>query len=128
MKRRRASSRSKRFFWFIIAILVGAVLGMLYGWLVNPVRYVDTAPDMLRADYKADYVLMVAEVYAQDGDLAMALFRLSHWGGETPVQLVQTALLTAGDLGYSEPDLAKIRRLLEALQASLSQPSSQETP
>lgn len=101
---------------------------MLYGWLVNPVRYVDTAPDMLRADYKADYVLMVAEVYAGDGDLAMAQFRLSRLGGGTPLQIVQTAMLTAGDLGYSEPDLAKIKRLFEALQVSLPQSSPQETP
>jgi hypothetical protein len=35
--------------------------GLLYGWMVNPVRYVNTTPDTLRADYQLDYVLMVAE-------------------------------------------------------------------
>ncbi len=127
MKRRRASSRSKRFLWFTIAILLGAVLGMLYGWLVNPVRYVDTAPDMLRADYKADYVLMVAEVYAKDGDLAMAQFRLARLGAESPLRITQSAILTAKELGYSQQDLQKMVQLSEALQATLPQ-STQITP
>jgi len=127
MKRRRVSSRSKRFLFFTIAILLGAVLGMLYGWLINPVRYVDTAPDMLRADYKADYVLMVAEVYAKDGDLAMAQFRLARLGAESPLRIAQSAILTAKELGYSQQDLQKMARLSEALLATLPQ-SVQATP
>jgi|YNPBryantNP2012_1023418.scaffolds.fasta_scaffold10966_4 hypothetical protein len=127
MKRRRVSSRSKRFLFFTIAILLGAVLGMLYGWLINPVRYVDTAPDMLRADYKADYVLMVAEVYAKDGDLAMAQFRLARLGTESPLQIAQSAILTAKELGYSQQDLQKMAQLSEALLATLPQ-SVQATP
>ena len=49
---------TSRWILFIFAILVGAGLGLLYGWVINPVDYVDTTPDTLRIDYKTDYVLM----------------------------------------------------------------------
>jgi hypothetical protein len=55
--------RILRIFWFLVAIIVGLIGGMYYGWIVNPVKYVNTTPDTLRYDYKADYALMVAEVY-----------------------------------------------------------------
>jgi hypothetical protein len=45
---------------FLIAIAVGLALGLLYGWVLSPVKYVDTTPNTLRADYQTDYVLMVA--------------------------------------------------------------------
>ena len=59
---------SSRWILFIIAILAGAGLGLLYGWVINPVDYVDTAPDTLRIDYKTDFVLMVAEAYQGESD------------------------------------------------------------
>ena len=36
---------------------------MFYGWVVNPVEYIDIAPESPRVDYKTDYVLMTAEAY-----------------------------------------------------------------
>ncbi len=44
--------RSKRYLWFMVSILVGLALGVIYGWVINPVQYVDTPPSNLRADYK----------------------------------------------------------------------------
>ena len=51
--------------------------GLFYGWVVNPVEYVDIAPESLRVDYKTDYVLMVAEAYQVDHDLGLAVRRLA---------------------------------------------------
>ncbi len=51
---------------FLIAVILGAAAGLFYGWVVNPVEYVDIAPESLRVDYKTDYVLMVAESYQVD--------------------------------------------------------------
>ncbi len=42
-------------------LVLGVWLGLWYGWRVSPVRYVSTTPDLLRQDYRDDYVLMVAE-------------------------------------------------------------------
>jgi hypothetical protein len=105
-----------RWFRFILAILVGLLLGALYGWLVNPVEYVDTAPDSLRVDYKADYVLMVAESFRADGDLSLAQRRLTILGNDPPVEIVRKALLSA-EPHYADSDVALIRALRDALLA-----------
>mgnify|MGYP006310154069 FL=1 len=61
-------SRLKRFAFFLLAILAGAALGVIIGWEVAPVRYIETGPHTLRQDYQTDYVLMVAEIYGEEGD------------------------------------------------------------
>lgn len=103
-----------RWFRFVLAILVGLLIGALYGWLVNPVEYVDTAPDSLRVDYKADYVLMVAESYHADDNLPLAEQRLAVLGKDPPIEIVRKALLSA-EPHYSDADVALIRELRDAL-------------
>ena len=49
-----------RWFLFFLSIALGLAAGLYYGWVINPVEYVNTTPDTLRVDYQADYVLMVA--------------------------------------------------------------------
>jgi hypothetical protein len=114
-----------RWIRFFLAILVGASLGLLYGWVINPVEYVDTTPDTLKSDYKADYVLMVAEAHHRDGDLSLAVKRLALLGETPPILQVYQASLLAERAGYSDADLTLIKELLGALQASQI---GQETP
>lgn len=116
-----------RWIGFLLAIAVGIGLGLLYGWVINPVEYTDTAPNTLRIDYKTDYVLMVAEAYQTENDLPLALRRLALLGAEPPQQMVQQALLFARQAGYLEADLVKMENLLTALQA-LSDIQGQEAP
>jgi hypothetical protein len=104
-----------RWFRFILAIMVGAVLGALYGWLVSPVEFVETAPDSLNVDYKTDYVLMVAEAYSVEPDLSLSIRRLALLGEDSPMEIVRQALLFA-ESHYTETDIARIRSLSEALQ------------
>lgn len=94
-------------------------MGLAYGWLVNPVEYVDTAPDTLRVDYKTDYILMVSEAYQGDGDLDLALRRLALLGNTPVVEMVNQAILFAEKTGYTETDLDRMRRLLDGLKAAL---------
>ncbi|MCC6147845.1 MAG: hypothetical protein IT308_09790 [Anaerolineaceae bacterium] len=109
--------RPNRYLWFAVSIAAGLALGLVYGWVVNPVKYVDTPPSNLRADYKADYALMTAEIYAADKDLTLASYRLTRLGEETPLRAVQQAILTGRELGYSEDDIALLAALAEALEA-----------
>ena len=113
-----------RWFRFILAIVVGAVLGALYGWLINPVEYVNTTPASLKNDYKADYVLMVAEAYRADQDLDLAASRLALLGDKPPAETARQALLSAEPY-YKDSDLALMRLLSEALQ---DHPSPAGTP
>jgi len=53
------------------------VLGLFYGWEINPVQFVDTTPASMRADYRADYVLMIAEAFHTDQNADVAIRRLA---------------------------------------------------
>ena len=107
-----------RWFRFLVAIIVGIGLGLLVGWVISPVKYVNTTPDSLGADYKTDYVLMVAEVYQSDGSLAMASQRLALLGKEPAAQQVQTALSYAIGANYSASDISQLTHLLQAYQST----------
>ncbi|RPJ44823.1 MAG: hypothetical protein EHM21_09895, partial [Chloroflexi bacterium] len=93
--------RGKRITLFFITIAVGLGLGLLYGWVINPVKYEDTSPSMLHSDYKADYVLMVAEIYNNDKDLAQAIHRLALLDTLSPERIVASAILTARERAYA---------------------------
>ncbi len=103
--------------WFILAILAGLGLGLLYGWVINPVKYIDTSPDSLHSDYKTDYILMTAEAFRAEGDPALAARRLAFLGATPPVQMVQQAVVYAGQVGYSTADIDLLIRLGQALQS-----------
>lgn len=105
-----------RWIRFLIAIAIGAALGLFYGWAVSPVEYVDTSPASLRIDYKSDYVLMVAESYQLEEDLDLAVRRLALLGSDPPAETVRQALLFAERQGYTDADIALMRRLLRDLE------------
>ncbi len=115
-----------RWIGFIITIIIGIGLGLFYGWVIDPVDYVDTTPDSLRQDYQADYVLMVAEAYQLERDPTVAVGRLAFLSGTDPLQTAQQAVDFAHEVGYSQSDLAKLELLLEGIE-SLSIPP-QSTP
>lgn len=110
--------RNLRTVFFIASILTGLVIGMVYGWVVNPAPYRDLDARTLRSDYKADFVLMVAEAYRQDGNLPLALRRLSLISDESPAQVISRTLVTARDLGYAPTDLEVLSILSQAVQNS----------
>lgn len=101
----------------LLALVIGISLGLYYGWVVSPVQYVDTAPDTLRADYRADYVLMVAETYQMEMDPDLAVRRLAVLGSQAPGEIASQSLDYAREIGYSADDLALMQKLTIAMQA-----------
>jgi hypothetical protein len=108
--------QTKRIVWFLIMIAAGVVIGLLYGWMINPVKYVDNSASSLRADYKTDYVLMVAEIYQADGNLDLAATRLGLISSQPPGKIIAEGMLTAQSLGYTPADLTLMENLSQALQ------------
>jgi hypothetical protein len=106
-----------RWLKFLIAIVIGAAGGMYYGWVLNPVEYVDTAPDSLRIDYKTDFVLMIAEAYHAENDLSLAVRRLGLLGDKPPMDIVVEASLFAVENEYAEADLILMKALADDLQS-----------
>jgi hypothetical protein len=100
---------------FLIAVILGAAVGLFYGWVVNPVEYVDIAPQSLRVDYRTDYVLMVAEAYQVDHDLGLSVRRLALLGSSAPSDIVTNALSYALQHEYAAQDLSLLQSLGESL-------------
>jgi hypothetical protein len=105
-----------RYVLFVIAIALGLGLGLFYGWVVSPVELIDTAPNTLREDYRADYVLMVAEAYTVDGDLELAVRRLAMLGDQHPIEIISEAGVFGAQIGYTFDDLQTMRDLADALR------------
>ena len=80
-----------RWFPILIAVPLGITLGLVYGWVIDPVQYTDITPDALRIDYRTDYVLMVAEAYHAEQDPALAAQRLAVLGSEPPAVIAREA-------------------------------------
>ena len=101
----------------LLATLLGIVIGLLYGWVIDPVQFTDITPDALRIDYKTDYVLMVAEAYQTEQKEEVAARRLAILGSQSPALLVGEAYNYARSAEYAEADLALLQELSFAMQA-----------
>ena len=109
--------RSFRWVLILLALVLGTGIGLAYGWYVDPVDYFDLTPDTLRADYKADYVLMAAEAYKAEQDPGLAARRLALFGTKSPSAIAAEGLTYARDNGFSDADIARMQELVTALQA-----------
>lgn len=109
--------KSNRWLFIIIAWIAGIALGLAYGWVIDPVEFFDLTPDTLRADYKADYVLMVAEAYRFNPDPALAARQLAIFGSQSPSAIALQGLEYARANGFDDSDIALIQELVTALQA-----------
>lgn len=91
--------------WYLLtAIIVGIGLGLLYSWIISPVKFVDTPPISLREEYKDRYRAVIAAAYVATGNLERARDRLVLLGDEDGavflVAQAQRALAGEGD--YNE--------------------------
>lgn len=68
------------------ALVIGIALGLLYGWVISPVQWIDGVPAQLREDLRIDYLRMVIDSYSvnQDENLAISRYeRLQEFANST---------------------------------------------
>lgn len=106
----------------LLAVVLGLVIGLLYGWRIAPVEYTDLAPNALHADYRNDYILMVSESYQKDNDLELAAHRLALISSAAPVEIIAESI-AASD--YAQKDIEGLENLLSEMRAW--QPSLSES-
>ena len=109
--------KSNRLIFILIALAAGIGMGLAYGWIIDPVDFFDLTPDTLRADYKADYVLMTAEAYRLEQDPGLAARRLAIFGSQSPSTIASQGLDYARTNGFADSDITLIQELVTALQA-----------
>jgi len=105
-----------RWIGFFISIAFGLALGLVYGWFLNPPKSTDTRLETLRIDYKSDYVLMVAEGFQKDNDIVNAVRHLEKLGVLPVDVMIEQAIAFAQKAGYTEPDIARMQTLLDAVR------------
>ena len=80
--------------WYLFTgLFLGLVIGLAYAWTFQPVRYIDTAPVFLRANFKDEYRALVSVAFMASGNLVRAEQRL---GTLQDVDLVGVLALQAG--------------------------------
>lgn len=68
-----------------LAILVaGFAFGLLYAYVLVPVEYFDTTPDILRHDLQVDYMRMAIDSYQVNRDISLAVRRWINLGAQAP--------------------------------------------
>jgi hypothetical protein len=90
-------------------------LGLWYGWVLDPVEYRDTDISHLASLYRDEYVLMVSETYALDGDLDAARARLALLPVNDPGARVADQAEAGIARGASQSDIQALARLAWAL-------------
>ncbi|HSJ55968.1 MAG TPA: PT domain-containing protein [Anaerolineae bacterium] len=93
----------------VLGLGAGIAIGLVLGWVVVPVRYVDTSIADLAPNHKDDYIVLVASGYVLDGNMARAQSRLD----ELEVPNVGQSLSSMVDRWIAEGrDEAEIRALV----------------
>lgn len=64
----------------VIGLIAGIFLGVLYGWVINPVEWTDADIIHLRQDLQVDYLRMAIDSYAVNKDAALATERYARLG------------------------------------------------
>jgi hypothetical protein len=64
----------------IIGLVLGIALGILYGWVINPVEWTDAAIEHLRPDLQQEYLRMAIDSYARNPDAELAKKRFADMG------------------------------------------------
>jgi hypothetical protein len=100
----------------LVAALIGIALGLVYGWVIAPIQYIDVTPNILREDYRTDYVLMVAEAHQSEQNPETAARRLAILGSESPAKIVASALVYATNNGFTQNEIMLLQGLLTAMQ------------
>ncbi len=121
----------KRGFWLsVLTMLAGLSLGVLYSWVISPMRYVDTTPDTLRADFKDSFRSAIAAAYAATHNLDRARARLALLGDPDPVNTLTgqaQRMLAAGEPFEAVQAVAELASDLQAGMAA-SPPSPTPRP
>jgi hypothetical protein len=98
----------------ILGIGAGVGLGLYLGWVAWPTEFTDANPSILQEDYQQDYILMIATIYAQDGDLVAARRRVDSLGEnglEALFRVTLDTILTA----ENEMEIRRLVRLASDL-------------
>lgn len=102
--------------FLLLSLLGGSVLGVVIGWVIWPVTYIDTDIVDLRAGYQDDYLVMVGDDYYVTRDFAKVQHRLDRLQDPYVSQRVVSLIRSKMAAGEEPQRLFPLVLLAEALQ------------
>ncbi len=72
----------------LAALVLGFLLGLLYAYVLSPVVYVDTTPEIMRHDLQVDYMRMAIDSYQVNRDVNLAVARWTNLGLDQAPQIL----------------------------------------
>ncbi len=109
-------------------LLVGVIGGVVYGWLVQPVRFTETSPLALRADFQEDYLALIAAAFAATGDLPRAQARLALLPGAGDSTRLTDLARSRLEQGKPDAEVQAIAALAAALSGGVATSAPAPTP
>lgn len=97
-----------------IGLVVGIGLGLYLGWVAWPAEFTNANPSVLETNHRRDYLLMIADAYAVEGDVAAAQQRLAGMG-EGGQEFLMSTLLDMILRVEDEGDIRRLARLADDL-------------
>jgi hypothetical protein len=103
-----------------VALLLGLVLGVVYGWVINPVEWTDALPEHLRSDLRQEYLRMAIVSYSVNQDAELARERYDALG--------VAAADTLAEVGADPRDVdpSAIQQFSAAIELLEPQPEEEE--
>jgi hypothetical protein len=80
-----------------VGLVVGLLLGVFYGWVINPVEWTDADITHLREDLQVDYLRMAIDSYAYNKDAVLATQRYKELG-EDAEQVLAAVVANPGNV------------------------------
>ena len=90
----------------LLALLVGLGLGLVYSWVISPLRIFSAEPKTLRADFKDQYRSLIAAAYAATDNLPRAQARLALLGDPNAIEALngQAQRMQASNQSFERAD------------------------
>jgi hypothetical protein len=104
--------------YLLTGLIIGMAVGLLFAWVISPVKYVDTEPGSLAGGVKDEYRQVIALAYQANHDLGRARQRIAliDPGSDFKVLAAQAQRMLADDTTSQEA------RALAVLAADMSKP------
>ncbi len=82
-------NKEQRGNWYLLTgLILGLSLGLVYSWLISPVKYTDTNPASLNEPYQDQYWQMIALAYQANHNLERARERAELLAPENPSRVL----------------------------------------
>ncbi len=103
----------KKIWWLLIGIVVGLSGGLIYTWVINPVKYENILPGQMQVEYRSDWIRMSGLAYGGGSSFDRTQVRLTS----LPVSEVRSELgRTLDDSAAAGHPLPVLRRVAELAQ------------